>query len=87
MALSVSRIIFVALFLACNVNLSVTPPEPGTEPAPRSLLTKVSGDEAPLINSDAAFFTLLAAFGVSNGWLTRCVLLVILPDSFLTHVA
>ncbi|CAG7854039.1 SubName: Full=Uncharacterized protein {ECO:0000313/EMBL:CCA69561.1} [Serendipita indica DSM 11827] len=77
MALSVSRIVFVVLFLACNVNLSATPPETGTDPALRSLHTKPEGSsgDVPLINSDAAFFALLAAFGVSNGWLTSLIMM------------
>ncbi|KAE9404472.1 hypothetical protein BT96DRAFT_964197 [Gymnopus androsaceus JB14] len=54
MALSLSRTLFIVLFLLCNVQ------RPASSPIPA----------APIINSDFFFMLILFAFGLSNGYVS-----------------
>jgi equilibrative nucleoside transporter 1/2/3 len=53
--LSFSRVVFVPLFLACNVDGGAK---------------SDSGGSSPFINSDFIFFSILLLFGITNGHLT-----------------
>ncbi|KAG8821438.1 hypothetical protein FRC18_011331 [Serendipita sp. 400] len=79
MGLSVSRLLFILLFLACNVSLGAlptTPDEPApTSIAPRMILTQRNDKDISFVISDTAFFVLLAAFGFTNGWLTSLIMM------------
>ncbi|PVG03086.1 hypothetical protein CPB86DRAFT_750237 [Serendipita vermifera] len=81
LALSISRTVFIVLFLSCNVDLST---KSGSDSiASRSLviikeftrgMTR-SEQETPFINSDLIFFALLALLAFSNGWLTSLIMM------------
>jgi solute carrier family 29 (equilibrative nucleoside transporter), member 1/2/3 len=58
--LSISRVIFVPLFLACNVG-------GGAQSKP--------GGSSPIINSDFIFFSILLFFGITNGHVTSISLM------------
>ena len=59
---SISRTLFVPLFLLCNVQ------------RPSSLVSATVVGE-PVITSDVAFFLILLVFGVTNGWIVSLVMM------------
>lgn len=81
--LSMSRIIFVALFLMCNVDLHPSLPLSPKQSLVGSTTLTVqrlswlsrSPTDRPLINSDLIFFAFLFLFGFSNGWLTSLIMM------------
>jgi solute carrier family 29 (equilibrative nucleoside transporter), member 1/2/3 len=76
MGLSIFRIIFIILFLACNVNMdSPALPTPSHNTSTNLPLLQKRLPQAPLVNSDFVFLVLLALFGVSNGWLTSLIMM------------
>lgn len=76
MGLSVFRVIFIILFLACNVNMdSPAPPIPSHNTSTSLSLLRKRQPQAPLVNSDFVFLVLLALFGASNGWLTSLIMM------------
>ncbi|KAG8806105.1 hypothetical protein FRC17_005177 [Serendipita sp. 399] len=78
MALSVSRLLFILMFLACNVNLGfpTTPDEPVPATiSPRISLTQLIKDNISFVLPDSAFFILLVIFGFTNGWLTSLIMM------------
>ncbi len=67
--LSLLRTLFIPLFLLCNLQ----PPTaiPPTTDLPSLLLRQMSSSpSSPVINSDVLFFTILLAFGFSNGYVS-----------------
>jgi solute carrier family 29 (equilibrative nucleoside transporter), member 1/2/3 len=59
--MSLSRTIFIPLFLLCNVQ---------QRPSPTTPVTRV-----PVINSDILFFLIVFVFGASNGYITSLVMM------------
>jgi solute carrier family 29 (equilibrative nucleoside transporter), member 1/2/3 len=81
LALSLSRTVFIVLFLACNLDFSSNLKSEslkvrGLVLIKESIIRMVrSEQETPFINSDLAFFALLALLAFSNGWLTSLIMM------------